>query len=420
VDPANSLDDVLDLLIEDGKIARIQKGLRLEGSDVAVLDAAGMLVVPGLIDLHVHLREPGFEYKETIRTGTMSAAAGGVTTVCCMPNTRPVNDNQSVTEFILEKARKEGVVRVLPAGAITKGSKGEELAEIGELREAGCVAITDDGRPVMNGEIMRRALEYAGMFALPVMSHAEDEHLSAEGVMNEGKVATELGLQGIPSASEEVMVTRDIALAELTGGHLHVAHVSTAASVRWVRDGKKRGVRVTAETAPHYFTLTDDAVRGYRTEAKMNPPLRSDTDREAILEGLRDGTIDAIATDHAPHAPEEKDREFDQAPFGIVGLETLLPLTLRLVEAGVLPLPDAIALMTIRPARVLGIDSGTLSVGKRADMTLIRPGEVWTVDPAQFQSKSRNTPFAGWKMTGKVYATLVNGKVVYQDGVIQS
>jgi dihydroorotase len=333
-----------------------------------------------------------------------------------MPNTNPVNDNRSVTEYILKKAREEGIVRVLPAGAITKGSRGEELAEIGDLRDAGCVAITDDGRPVMNGEVMRRALEYARMFDLPVMTHAEDEHLSAGGSMNEGRVATELGVRGIPSASEEVMVARDIALAEWTGAHLHVAHVSTAGAVRHIREAKRRGVKVTAETAPHYFALTDEAVRGYRTHAKMNPPLRLSSDQEAIREALRDGTLDAIATDHAPHSQEEKEREFDHAPFGIIGLETALPLTLRLVEEKVLSVSQAVALLTIRPARILGIEGGSLSPGVRADVTVIDPEKSWVVEPEKLHSKSRNTPFAGWRLMGKVYATLVEGRVVYQHG----
>lgn len=417
IDPANHVDRTADLLVEDGRIARIDQNISgAPNVDVVeVIDAAGQLVVPGLIDMHTHLREPGFEYKETIRTGTMAAAAGGYTTVCCMPNTRPVNDSQSVTEFILHKAATEGVVNVFPVGAITKGSRGEEITEMAELRQAGCIALSDDGRPVMNSVVMRRAMEYAKMFRLLVISHCEDTDLSEEGVMNEGVVSTELGLKGIPNASEDVMVARDIALAELTGGHLHIAHVSTRGSVELIRRAKEKGIQVTAETCPHYLVLTDEAVRGYHTNAKMNPPLRTRQDIEAVRKGVQDGTLDIIATDHAPHAQEEKEREFDYAPFGITGLETALPVVLNLVEEKVLTLEEAIRKMSSNPAKIIGVKRGTLSIGAVADITVINPNATWVVEAANLKSKGKNTPFEGWKMRGKVTHTLVEGKVVYRE-----
>ncbi|MBI3610043.1 MAG: dihydroorotase [Nitrospirae bacterium] len=415
IDPAHRRDEVTDVLIEDGKVSRIGKSLKtdLPKSEIQVLDGTGQWVVPGFVDLHVHLREPGFEYKETIKTGTEAAAAGGFTSVCCMPNTDPVNDNQAVTRFILDKARREGVVHVFPIGAITKGSKGEELSEIGELVEAGCVAITDDGKPVMNSEVMRRAMEYALAFDLPVIDHCEDAHLMEGGVMNEGVVSMELGLKGIPAAAEEVMVARNLILAERTGSRLHLAHISTSGSVRMIREAKARGVRVTAETCPHYFSLTEEAVRGYNTDAKMNPPLRTRQDRDAIKQGLADGTLDVIATDHAPHTEDEKNREFDLAPFGIVGLETALPLTLMLVEEGVLTLDEAVAKLTIHPARVMRLNSGQLGIGADADLCLIDPDAQWAADPRKFHSKSKNSPFGGWRMKGLVAMTVVSGRVVY-------
>ncbi len=413
IDSVNNIDRVADLLVENGRISRIEQNIS-GVSDAEIIDAAGQLVVPGLIDMHTHLREPGFEYKETIRTGTMAAAAGGFTTVCCMPNTKPVNDSQSVTEFILHKAATEGVVNVLPVGAITKGSRGEEIAEMAELRQAGCIALSDDGRPVMNSVVMRRAMEYARMFRLPVISHCEDTDLSEEGVMNEGVVSTELGLKGIPNASEDVMVARDIALAELTGGRLHIAHVSTKGSVELIRRAKEKGIPVTAETCPHYLVLTDEAVRGYHTNAKMNPPLRTREDVEAVRKGLQDGTLDVIATDHAPHAQEEKEREFDYAPFGITGLETALSVVLHLVEEKVLTLEEAIMKMSSNPAAILRIDRGRLGIGAVADITVMNPNATWVVEPANLKSKGKNTPFEGWKMKGKVTHTIVGGKVVYR------
>jgi len=408
LDPVNKLDEKLDLLVSAGKIAKLGKWGSLSADSAQVIDATGKLIVPGLIDMHVHLREPGFEYKETISSGTAAANAGGFTAVCCMPNTNPVNDSRAVTEFILSRAR-DAAARVFPMGAITKGSKGEELAEMGELHEAGCRAVSDDGKPVMNAAIMRRAMEYSKIFDMLIVSHCEDSSLAAQGVMNEGLVSTELGLRGIPRAAEDVMTGRDIALAELTGCRLHIAHVSTSGSVSLIRAAKARGVKVTAETCPHYFSLTEEAVRGYNTMAKMNPPLRTAEDVLAIKEGLRDGTIDAIVTDHAPHAMDEKSGEFDYAPFGIVGLETALGLTLRLVDEGVLTMGEAVRKLSVNPAAILKIDKGTLSAGADADITIIDIHAEWTVDASQFKSKSRNTPFNGWKLKGRAVQTIIGG-----------
>ncbi len=410
IDPVNKVDGKLDILVSDGKIAKLGKSGSISADGAQTIDAAGNLVVPGLIDMHVHLREPGFEYKETIATGTAAAKAGGFTSVCCMPNTNPVNDNRSVSEFILSQA-KNASARVHPIGAITKGSRGEELAEISELHTAGCPAVSDDGRPVMNASVMRRAMEYSKIFDMLLISHCEDTALSDKGVMNEGPVSTELGLRGIPRAAEEVMTGRDIALAELTGARLHIAHVSTTGSVRMVRNAKGRGIKVTAETCPHYFSLTEEAVRGYNTMAKMNPPLRSAEDVDAIKQGLRDGTIDVIATDHAPHAADEKSGEFDYAPFGIVGLETALGLALNLVGEGILSLAEVIRKFSASPAAILKLDKGTLAVGADADITIIDPNKEWTVDASRFKSKSRNTPFNGWKLRGMAVQTIVGGRI---------
>jgi dihydroorotase len=412
IDPANRRDAVLDLLIEAGRIAAIEKEIPANGAEI--VEAAGFLVTPGLIDLHTHLREPGQEYKETVSSGVAAAAAGGFTTICCMPNTQPVNDNRSVTELILERAREADSVHVLPVGAITKGSKGEELAEIGELAASGCAAISDDGRPVMNGEVMRRAMEYAKIFDLPVIDHCEDLSLSLDGVMHEGKISTLLGLRGIPSAAEEVMVARDIALAELTGARVHLAHISTRGAVRLIREAKRRGVNVTAESCPHYFMLTDERVMGFDTHAKMKPPLASQEDLEAVREGLADGTIDAIATDHAPHAAHEKELEFDRAPFGIIGLETALSLSLSLVSDGVLSLSALIGKLTEGPEKVLKKGIGKLDAGGPADLILIDPAAEWTVETSSFRSKSKNSPFIGWRLKGKVISTFVGGKRVYR------
>lgn len=413
IDPGHR-DGNADLYIIDGIIVKIlETGQAMDADpDVQVIDATGKWVVPGLIDMHVHLREPGFEYKETIETGCRAAARGGFTALCPMPNTRPVNDNRQVTEYMIAKAREAGFAKVYPAASISMGSKGLSLSEYGELKSAGAVALTDDGLPVENGQLMRRALEYAKGFDLPIISHCEDMTLAADGCMNEGVTATRLGLPGIPNLSESIMVARDIGLCELTGGRLHIAHVSTEESVSVIREAKKRGVRVTAETAPHYFILTDDAVADYDTHAKMNPPLRSEKDRQAIREGLADGTLDVIATDHAPHSPLEKNVEFINAANGIIGLETSLPLSLRLVEDGVLALDALLAKMTVNPAAILGIPTG-LREGGIADITIIDPDAVYTLDANRLYSKSRNTPFGGWTLKGKAVYTIVDGRIVY-------
>lgn len=414
IDPAQGVDGQFDVLIENGRIARVGQNLAGQNFSGQVIDAAGKLVVPGLIDIHVHLRDPGYEYKEDIQSGTQAAVAGGFTSVACMPNTNPVNDNKAVSLYIRHRAQEVGLANVFPIGAITKGLKGESMAEMGELREAGCLALSDDGKPVNNSELMRRALEYSRPFGLTLITHAEDLSLVGEGVMNEGFVATELGLKGIPWVAEDAATARDIMLAEFTGGKLHVAHVSTRGSVELVRQAKKRGVQVTCEATPHHFTLTDEAVRGYETNAKMNPPLRSAEDVAAIRAGLADGTIDAIATDHAPHHFDEKNVEFNIALNGIVGLESALPLTLELVKEGVLSLPQAIRLLTCGPAQALGIPRGTLAEGVAADVTIIDPELSWTLEADKLASKSKNTPFDGWIMQGAATHTLVAGKVVYQ------
>jgi dihydroorotase len=415
IDPSRNLDKVGNILIEKGTIKSYPEDTKKleKDSAIKVIDAGGKIVAPGLVDLHVHLREPGYEHKETIRTGCESAAAGGFTSIVCMPNTNPINDNASVTEYIMLKARTEGLVNVYPLGAITKGENGETLAQIGEMYEAGCVGVTDDGMPVMNSKVMRHAMEYVKAFGIPVISHCEDLNLSGNGVMNEGDTSTLLGLSGIPSASEDVMVSRDITLAELTGTHLHICHVSTVGSVRLIRAAKERGVRVTAEAAPHHFTLTDKAVAEYDTNAKMKPPLRSEIDRDAVREGLRDGTIDVIATDHAPHSEDEKMVEFDQAPFGIVGLETALPLSLKLVEDSVLTLNGMIAKLTHLPSAVINIRKGALNPGDQADIVIFDPERKVKIDRERFRSKSRNTPFNGWDLKGVVLYTIVNGNIVY-------
>lgn len=414
IDPANSRESRFDVLIEDGQIRAIDRPGSFLGVGDSGIDASGCIVAPGFVDMHVHLREPGFEYKETVLTGVQSAVAGGFTTVACMANTNPVNDNGAVTRYIIEKAEEANLAHVLPIGALSKGLKGESLADIGEMVAAGAVAISDDGRPVMDGNLMRRALEYCSMFNLPISVHEEDLHLAASGVMNEGPIALRLGLKGIPNAAEDVMVARDIILSRLTGGRLHIAHASTRGAVALVRQAKAEGLAVTAEAAPHHFSLTEDAVEGYNTNAKMAPPLRQKEDVEAIKEGLRDGTIDAIATDHAPHHRDEKDVEFDQALNGIVGLETALPLTLNLVTEGVFSLSEAIRKLAVNPARILGLPCGTLSLGAPADVTIFDPTRTWKVTPGKLRSKSKNTPFGGWDLTGYVVLTMVGGRVVYE------
>jgi dihydroorotase len=413
VDPANGVDAVQDVLVRDRRIERV--GAALPAAEGAtVLDASGKVVCPGFIDIHVHLREPGLEYKETVATGTRAAAAGGFTAVCCMANTQPVNDNRSITDYIRAKAETEGAVRVYPIGAVTRGLGGKELAELAELAEAGCVAFSDDGKCVMNANLYRRAMEYTLPFGVPVISHAEDDHLASGGSMHEGVVSTELGVPGVPAAAEDVMVARDILLAELTGAHLHVAHLSTAGAVRLVREAKARGVHVTAEVTPHHLLLTDEAVRSFDPNTKMNPPLRSRRDVEAVLEGLIDGTIDCIATDHAPHALSEKEGEFDHAAFGIVGLETAVSLLMdRLVKPGLLPLATLVSRLSRDPARLLGLPGGSLTAGAPADLTLLDPAAEWTVDPGRFESKSRNTPFGGLALVGRPWKTIVGGRLAW-------
>jgi len=412
VDPANAIDAVQDVLIADGKIARVGRSLAAP-ADVEVVDASGKIVCPGFIDMHVHLREPGYEYKETVATGTRAAAAGGFTAVCCMANTNPVNDNGAVTDYIRAKAKVEGAVRVYPIGAVTRGLRGEELAELAELAEAGCVAFSDDGKCVMNAGLYRRAMEYTLPFGVPLISHAEDATLSRGASMNEGVVSTETGLPGQPAAAEDVIVARDILLAELTGAHVHIAHVSTVGAVRLIRDAKARGVRVTAEVTPHHLVLTEEAVRSWDPNTKMAPPLRTKRDLEALLEALADGTVDCIATDHAPHALSEKEGEFDQAAFGIVGLETAVALLLdRLVRPGHLPLATLIARLSRDPARLLNLPGGTLAAGAPADVTILDPDAETTVEPSRFQSRSRNTPFGGWTLQGGPWMVIVDGKIV--------
>jgi len=412
IDPSQNLDAVADLLIEKGLIKECGSNLVAPVGAVTV-DAGGKYVVPGLIDMHVHLRDPGLEYKEDIISGTRAGVAGGFTSLVCMPNTKPVIDNKAIAGYIINKARNEGSCNVFPVGSITYGSGGERLAEMGELKESGCVAVSDDGRPVKSSELMRRALEYARGIGIPVITHAEDLDLVGEGVMNEGFTSTELGLKGIPRVAEDIATARDVMLAEYTNSPIHIAHVSTKDSVRIIREAKQRGVQVTCETTPHYFTLTDDAVRGYNTNAKMNPPLREAGDIAAIKDGLQDGTIDAIATDHAPHHIDEKDVEFNVAMNGIIGLETSLPVSLSLVRDGVLTLNQLVEKMSTNPSKILNICRGTLKSGAVADVTVIDPAAEWTVDAEKLSSKSKNSPWLGSAMKGAAAVTIVNGKIVY-------
>jgi dihydroorotase len=416
IDPEMDMDGVMDIYIENGKIAAIgNEKCKTQNPKSKIIDASDKLVVPGLIDMHTHLREPGHEYKETIRTGCLAAAHGGFSSICCMPNTEPVNDNQSVTDYILRKANMACGVRVYPVGAISRGLRGQGLAEYGEMKAAGVIALSDDGHPVMDAQLMRRALEYANGFGLLVISHCEDRNLTADGVMNEGVTATRLGLAGIPNASETVMVARDIALSELTGAPLHIAHVSAEGSVRLIREAKARGLPITAETAPHYFSLTEEAVINYDTNAKVHPPLRTAQDRKAVRGGLADGTIDVIASDHAPHSTVEKDVEFDAAANGLIGLETSLPLSLKLVAIGLLNLGDLVAKMSVNPARILKLSHIGLKVGNPADVTVVDLEKEFKVDANTFRSKSRNTPFNGWQLKGRAILTMVGGKVVYRE-----
>jgi dihydroorotase len=417
IDPAAGRDGEFDVLIEDGLVAQVGRGLPAGDADVFDVPR-GALVVPGLVDMHVHLREPGQEHKETIATGTASAVAGGFTAVACMPNTDPVNDHAGITQFILKKAAEAALARVYPIGAVSLGSRGEQMAELGEQRTAGCVAFTDDGHPVATALLMRRALEYAGMLNAPIIDHCEDPSLKGDGVAHEGFHASTLGLRGIPGAAESLMVERDISLAELTGAHVHIAHMSARQSLRAVREGKARGVRVTAEVAPHHFTLTDESLATpvqYDTNVKMNPPLREAADRDAMLEGIADGSVDVIATDHAPHHADEKMVEFDRAPFGIVGLETAVPLVFeRLVHTGRITLARMIELLSVNPARILGVPGGTLAAGSPADVAVLAPDRSVTIHAAGLRSRSKNTPFDGWQLRGAVLATIVAGRVVYR------
>jgi dihydroorotase len=416
IDPSQEIDGIGSILIEDGKIKEVirhnkSKNSKTKLPNTKVIDCSGLYVFPGMIDMHCHLREPGFEYKETIATGTASAVRGGFTSVCCMPNTKPVNDNSTVTAFIMKKAMQEGLCNVYPIGAITKGQKGEELAEMGIMAEAGCIAFSDDGMPVEDSLIMRRALEYSKTFGSLVISHCEDRTLASGGVMNEGRLSAVMGLKGIPNASEEVMIARDIILAELTGAKLHIAHVSTAGAVALIKYAKDRGLKITAETCPHYFSITEDAVRGYNTGAKVNPPLRTQKDVDAIKEGLRNGIIDVIATDHAPHHRDEKMQEFDKAPFGISGFETALSLSLSLVHEGIITLNELVLKMSFIPAKILGINKGALKEGFDADIVIVDIDKQYNVDPSKFLSKGKNTPFEGCSLKGKAAITICNGKI---------
>ena len=415
IDPAQDIDKIADLWIQNDRVLGI--GPSFERKPDRELDARGKIVCPGLIDMHVHLREPGREEDETIATGTASALIGGVTSVACMPNTEPAIDSQASAAFVTLQGGRAGNANVFPIGAITKGRQGAELAEIGGLVQGGAVAFSDDGSPVASAEIMRRALEYCQMFDKAVLSHSEDLDLSRDGVMHEGFESMRLGLRGIPAAAEEVCVHRDIALAELTGGRLHILHVSTAGSVDLIRRGRQRGVRVSGEACPHHFTLTDRCMCTFDSNYKMSPPLRTDDDVKAIIAGLVDGTLEVIATDHAPHAPEKKMRELDQAPNGIIGLETLVPICIKaLIEPGILTWPQLIAKLTINPARVLGIARGTVKAGEIADVTVIDPNIAWTIDSSKFKSKSRNSPYSGWEVHGRASAVVLAGKLKMVNG----
>ena len=419
IDPLQDLDEQMDILVENGKIVEVGKSLHKSRTNSAeslkILELKGMVIAPGLIDMHTHLREPGFEYKETIRSGSEAAAAGGFTSIACMPNTKPVNDNRSITEFIKRKAAACNLVNVYPIASISMGSEGSSLTEFMDLKDAGAVAFSDDGKPVMDSALMRRALEYASSLGVSIISHCEDTHLSSGGVMNEGLVSTTLGLQGIPNIAEDAMVARDIIIAGYTKAFLHIAHVSTAGSVRLIREAKERGIKVTAETAPHYFTLTDEMLTDFDTNAKVNPPLRCKEDVTAIREALRDGIIDVIASDHAPHASTDKEVEFDYAAFGITGLETSLALGLRLVADGFLSLKQLFLRMSTNPARILNLAKGTLKVGSDADITVIDLKKKWKVERGKLRSKGKNTPFHGWTMTGKAVITIMDGNIIYQE-----
>jgi dihydroorotase len=422
VDPVNGRDGAFDVLIEGDRIARVGRGLQADADTRIVEVPSGLVICPGLIDMHVHLREPGQEHKETVATGTAAAVAGGFTAVACMPNTVPVIDNAGVVEYVLKKAAEAGLARVYPIGAVSRGQQGEQLADIAEMKQAGCVALTDDGHPVATAILMRRALEYAGMFDMVVIEHCEEQSLKGDGVAHEGFHASTLGLRGIPGEAESIMALRDISLAELTSGAVHVAHMSARQTLDAVRYGKSRGTRVTCEVTPHHFVLTDEMLGSpipYDTNVKMNPPLRQAEDREAMLQGLADGSIDVIATDHAPHHADEKHVEFDRAPFGITGLETAVSLCFdRLVHAGVVSLSRLIELLSVNPARILRVAGGSLSEGAPADISILAPDLAVTVAAARMKSKSKNMPFEGWKLRGGVAATIVGGRAVYVDDAV--
>ncbi len=425
IDPAQKIDSLADILIQDGKIADLGKDIiktdkTKSSPDIKIIDLTGMIVTPGLIDMHTHLREPGFEYKETIASGCAAAVAGGFTSIACMPNTDPVNDNRSITEFIRRKAAEANLANVYPIGAISIGSKGSKLTEFWDLKDAGIIALSDDGRPVMDAALMRRALEYAHSLGLPVIQHCEDTNLSSGGCMNEGYYSTILGLRGIPSIAEEAIIARDILIAEYTGTSVHIAHVSTAGSVRLIREAKKRNLKITAETAPHYFTLTDESLQGYDTNFKVNPPLRSAQDVTAIKEGLADKTIDAIACDHAPHARTDKEVEFEYAQNGISGMETSLALSLNLVHDTTLSWDELVAKMSCNPARILNLPKGTLLRGSDADITVIDPQLKWTVDVKDFRSLGKNSPFNGRECLGKAVMTIVGGEIKYAGASLKS
>lgn len=419
IDPSQDTDTTGDVLIVDGHIAAVKD--EIEISDAKVIDLSGMIVTPGLIDMHAHFRDPGYEYKEDIESGSMSAAAGGFTAVACMPNTKPPIDNSALVQYVKSKASKAGKIKLLPIGCVSKGQEGKEIAEMGDMAQAGAVAFSDDGKPIADSALMRKAMVYASMFDKVIIDHCEDPFLFEGGQINEGYISTLLGLAGIPAAAEEIMVARNILIAREMGTRVHIAHVSTEGSLRLIRQAKSEGVKVSCEVTPHHLTLTEKAVMGYDTNAKVNPPLRTQSDIDALLEGLKDGTIDAIATDHAPHHMDEKDLEFDKAAFGMVGLETALGVILtHIVKEGILSLNAAIEKMTFGPAKVLGLDMGTLKIGAPADITVIDPNRVWTVDKNKFFSKGRNTPFDGWRLTGKAVLTMVDGRIVYSDDAMHN
>jgi len=414
IDPSTGAQEVADLLVEGGRITGIAPSITKEG--IHAIEAQGLWVVPGLIDIHVHFRDPGYEYKETIETGLAAAAAGGFTQVCCMANTLPVNDTGAITFYMVEKAKKVEGPLLHPVGAITKGQKGEGLAEIGDMVDQGAVAISDDGNPVMNSEVMRRAMEYASHFGIPVVDHCEDKNLSAGGSIHEGEVSARLGIKGIPAASEEVMVARDLCLARQTGTHIHIQHLSSRGSVELIKWAKELGIHVTCEVAPHHLALTHNAVESYDTSTKVNPPLRTEEDRQALIEALAQGIIDCVASDHAPHSLKEKDVEYDLAAFGISGVETALGIVLKLVHEGRLTPMRAIEAMSTSPARVMKLEGGSLKVGQPAHITIIDPEKTWLVEPEKMISKGKNTPFTGWELKGKAVVTMVEGKVVWREG----